>query len=224
METLGTTIALFQAISSTIKAIKHIRGLPAAFKKVQDKLPLTENTLCLARDQLKDRKLDSASISVIEPIVSNCHAKANELHEIFKEIEGKKAKADWPAISGFYYDYVLGLGKTHRVEALMKDILGNIQELALNQFFRLSTHNEAKQLEDAIEQLSDVDSSVPDSFFRTAGPSGIMNVGSGGTVEMSNPTIYDERQFSVQNTYYGTRVGIQPISIFPSNTLTTSFL
>src|SRR6187549_3306795 len=101
MEVLGaiaSTIALVQGISSTYKAIQHLKGLPKAFKEANQGLPLVENTLALVRDQLDGMVLDKASTRTIGAVVSGCEEKAKALRDIFEEAEKKKEANDWLAL------------------------------------------------------------------------------------------------------------------------------
>ena len=50
----------------------------------------------------------------------------------------------------FYHRIVILLGKAHWVEALMKDILKGLKELAINQLFKTVTQSQMARLEKAI--------------------------------------------------------------------------
>ncbi len=84
---VASTIAVIQAIASTFKAIKHLRGLPKELIEVGRSLPLAEDSLRLIRDQLHDTALDESSGDAIQPLVSFCEEKAKQLHNILKRIE-----------------------------------------------------------------------------------------------------------------------------------------
>src|SRR5271154_6676870 len=92
-----STITVVQAVSSTYKAIQHLRGLPKAFNEVNQSLPLVKETLEAARSQLLGAPLDEASAKAIEPVIKVCEEKAHALLALFQKIDnGKKdAKDGW---------------------------------------------------------------------------------------------------------------------------------
>jgi hypothetical protein len=130
-----------------------------------------EETLEAARTQLTRGPLDDAS------------AKANALLAIFQKIDNgrKDAKVAW--VLEFYRTTVIPLGKAHRVEVLMKDILEGIEKmLAIYQLFKTATRSQMAELEKAIQALSEVEPSVPDLDSDGPGPLNVtQNVGEGAT-------------------------------------------
>jgi len=182
LSVIASTIAVAQAISSTYKAIQHVKGLPKAFNEVNQSLPLVEQTLEAARSQLLVASLDEASAKAIEPVIKGCQEKANALLAIFQKIDnGKKdTKNGW--VTELYRTVVIPLGKAHRVEALMKDILKGLKDLAINQLFKTATQSQMARLEKAIQELSEVEPSVSDSDFEDSGALNVtQNVAQGGT-------------------------------------------
>ena len=79
---IASIIAIIQAISSTHKAIQHLKGLPKEFNEVNQNLPLVQDTLGLVHDRLKVVDLDESSKKTIGPIVSGCKEKAKKLRDI----------------------------------------------------------------------------------------------------------------------------------------------
>lgn len=84
------------------------------------------------------------------------------------------------SVLGFYRTSLLRLGKGNRVETLMQDILKGLRALAVNQLFRTATQSQMAKLEEAIEKLSHVESSIPDSDFESSGTHNTQHVGPGG--------------------------------------------
>ena len=146
-----------------------------------------QETLEIAQRQLQDGSIDKTSVKAIEPVIRSCQEKAKAMLEIFQQIEkaekdAKDAKAakDGPVLD-LYRKTVLRLGKAHRVEALMQDILKGLKALAINQLFKLVTQDQIARLEKAIQELSEVEPSVPDSDFETAGTMNVnQNIAAGG--------------------------------------------
>ncbi|KAH7124342.1 WD domain-containing protein [Dactylonectria macrodidyma] len=181
---VASTIAVVQAISSTYKAIQHLRGLPNEFNEVNRNLPLVQDTLGLARDQLQGLALDEPSKKAIQPIVSGCEEKAKILQDIFEKVEKGTKKSKDGSVLDLYRTLLLRLGKAHRVETLMQGILRGLDALATNQLFKTATRSQMAQLKDAIDQLSNVESSVPDSDFEGS-MTNSQNIASGGTGYLS---------------------------------------
>ncbi|KAH6881025.1 WD domain-containing protein [Thelonectria olida] len=182
------TISLLEATSTAYEAIKHVTGLPKAFEKVNESLPLAQDTLRSARDTLT-----STEKATIGPIVGKCEEKAKALLDIFEKVEAKhkehkehQASEDtknWPVVD-FYRKTLRNLGrmaKAHRVEALMQDIMEELKELAINKIFKTATDAQVTRLEKAIEELAKVEPSVPDSDLEDLGMVNISQlVASGG--------------------------------------------
>ncbi len=174
---IASTIAIIQAISATYKAIQHLKGLPREFDEVNQDLPLVQDTLDLAHHQLEATDLDESSRKAIGPVVSGCREKAKKLQDIFEKV-GRDAKDG--SVLDFYRATLLRLGKAHRVETLMQDILEGLKALAVNRLFRTATQSQMAKLEKAIDKLSHVESSVPDSAFESSGTNVTQNVAQGG--------------------------------------------
>jgi hypothetical protein len=62
---------------------------------------------------------------------------------------------------------VVYLGKSHKVETLMQELLDNLRCLAIHQLFKVNNQGLATKLENAINELSAVEPSLPDSDFET---------------------------------------------------------
>ncbi|KAH7129661.1 putative ankyrin repeat-containing protein [Dactylonectria estremocensis] len=182
LSVIASTIAVVQAISTTYKAIQHLRGLPNEFKEVNRNLPLAQDTLDLARDHLQDLALDESTKKAIQPVVTGCEEKAKMLQDIFEKVEKGVKNAKDGSVLDFYRTSLLRLGKAHRVETLMQGILRGLNALATNQLFKTATQSQMAQLKEAIDQLSNVKSSVPDSDFEG---SVTQNIASGGTGHQS---------------------------------------
>lgn len=177
---IASTIAVIQATASTYKAIQNLRGLPKEFDEVSQNLPLAENTLCLARNQLEGQTLDEPSRTALERRISGCELKAKQLRDIFEKVDNSAKNGKDRSVQALYRTSLLRLGKSHRVETLMRGILRDLDALATNQLFKTATQSQVVQLEEAIDQLSNVVSSVPDSDFNGSGASFTQNI-SGGT-------------------------------------------
>lgn len=192
---ITSTITLIQTISSTYEAIQDIKGLPNEFAEVSRKIPLAQATLALASKQLQPPGPDEASKNALRPVVSDCQQKAQMLQDIFAKVDKDVKDAKSGSVLDFYRSSLLclgNLGKGNRVEKLMQGILTDLNVLATNQLFRAATQSQMIELKGAIEQLSNVESSVPDSDFESSGTN-YLNVASGGTGYQSNITGQDHK-------------------------------
>ncbi|KAF6812719.1 hypothetical protein CSOJ01_05015 [Colletotrichum sojae] len=201
----ASTITVIQSILAVYDTIQHIKGLPKAFKEVGQSLPLVRETLELARDVLDTDNPDDAVKTAIRPALIDCKKRANTIKEIFDEIDknknqkkdGKDAK-DWSAFVRFYRKKIAPLGKAHKVEALMQDILKKLKVLAIHQIFKsyAEFQSQVEKLEKAIKALSEVEPSLPDSDFDGAATSytqnnsdnarGFISTGSGAEISMGD--------------------------------------
>ncbi|KAJ4250968.1 hypothetical protein NW762_011618 [Fusarium torreyae] len=172
---IASTISVIQAISSTYGAIRHLRGLPHEFDKVARNLPLARDTLGLARDHLQGLALDESSKNALQPLISNCDEKAKMLQDIFDKVKESMKDGKDGSVLDFYRTSLLRLGKAHRVENLMGDILKDLNALSTNRLFATVTQSQMAQLRDAINELSHVGSSVSDSEFESPASNTLIN-------------------------------------------------
>lgn len=162
---IGAVVGIVQATIAVSDSIKNLKGLPEAFKEVNKRLPLVEETLSAARTQFEKEKPDDEAAAKVEPILKGCSGKTQELKGILEKIKNAKDKS---ALS-LYRKIVLKLGKGHRVEVLMKNILEDLQILTGNQIFQVATQSQVEVLQKAIDELSQVKPSIPDHDFESAG-------------------------------------------------------
>jgi hypothetical protein len=211
LSVIASIIAVVQAIFSTYEAIQHLEGVPREFNEVNQNLPLVGGTLGLARNQLRVVDLDESSRRAIEPILSECHEKAIVLRDIFQRVDKGKKDAKDGSVLDFYRTTLLRLGKAHRVESLMQGILRGLKELAINQLFRTATQSQMVKLEHAIDRLSSVGTSVPDSDFESCVTNITQNIAKGGTGyqpvnrgHAQNNNFGTGKQFNAQTMNFGT--------------------
>lgn len=188
LNTVELTVDIVKATSATYEALQCLPGLPKEFKQVSRSLPLVQETLSLARDRLQDpgTDWDKSSKNALGPPISLCREKAEMLREVFENIRQGTKDPSAKDRSGLYlYRKCLrSLGKAYRIEKLMEGILKDLGAFATNSLIQTATESQMAQLKKEIEQLSKVESSVPDSD--TDGPmNNSQNIDSGGTGYMS---------------------------------------
>ncbi|KAM0440043.1 hypothetical protein ACHAPT_001146 [Fusarium lateritium] len=178
---IASTITVVQAIPAAYNAIQNLRGLPKAFNEVHHHLPLVQETLENVQQQLKDSSLEKAEVTPVQSTVSRCKKNADSLLRIFQDVEERFKNGKNGSVMEFYRARVLQLGKGHRVEALMQELMKGLESLAVNRLFKTATQSQLTRLEEAINALSKVDSSVPDSAFEGSRAFGtVQHIAQGG--------------------------------------------
>lgn len=173
---IGATIGIIQAIGKIYQAIKDRKGLPGAFEEISNKLPLLENTLELTKSYAEEANVDLDES--IQSTVKGCQDRATKLKKIFEEIRDAKISKSKP-IMKWYRLIVIPQGKNYRVEDLMKNMMIDVQSLSNNQVFKAATRTQIEELQKAIEELAQVEPSIPDDLFKSPASSGINVYGDG---------------------------------------------
>ena len=164
----ASTITILGTAISTYKKIKHLKGLPKEFREVEERLSLVQNTLELARGQLDDHDLDEQSRVAIQPMLTCCQNYADKLSSILRKTEMAAKDNKNNDFLSCYRMSLVRLGKAYRVETLITALLKNVDVLARNQAFRTATDAQVSRLEKAIQELSQVESSVSESELEPA--------------------------------------------------------
>jgi len=173
---ISAIITIAETAADFYEAIKDLHGLPEAFKEVNQRLPLLEQTLRDAKTQAKTAKDDEAK--ALETLLTSSKAKAEKLLDIFKKIHNS---ADSSAIT-VYRMVILKIGKKGRVEALMQDILKDMQIMTTYQVFKMVTQKHVDSLEAAEEDLKKTEEQNPsltDSEFEEKSPGAMNHYGEG---------------------------------------------
>ncbi|KAL0932015.1 kelch repeat protein [Colletotrichum truncatum] len=154
-----SAIALIDIIAKSYKTIEKINGLPKAFDEVKKDLPLVRKILQDLQRRLQTSARfaeDDEAYKVVCATVRDCNEKAKILKDIFAEFEGKckedqTAAKTWTRARAWYREALRGT-KANRVEGLMKEILGHVKTLAMNEVFGL--HDELENVTKALNELS----------------------------------------------------------------------
>ncbi|KAK1759647.1 ankyrin repeat domain-containing protein 50 [Echria macrotheca] len=152
LSVIASTIAIIQAVSKAYQAIQHLRGLPKTFDQVYKSLPLVQDTLKQALNELP--RVDQDARKAIEPVLGECEKKAEALLKIFREVSAGSNDANDRSALDIYRAIVLRLGRAHEVETLMQDILRDLKVLAVNRLFRVQPQLHEAKLDEAITRLS----------------------------------------------------------------------
>ncbi|WPH00629.1 Hypothetical protein R9X50_00345900 [Acrodontium crateriforme] len=184
---ISSIITIIDTTRQVYDAATNAEGLHEAFHLVSQKLPLVLDILIDCRriseqkqdqfkqetDVIRKRELEK-SAEAVRPVVEQCKQSAKELQEIFGKVFTGDG-ANWferyrKAASAVF-------GKKGRVEDLMSDMLDSLQLLQAKQIFRDAVSQHSSELVEAIQELSEVASSLPeeDGRYKHSG-SGPMNV------------------------------------------------
>ncbi|KAF3927389.1 hypothetical protein ABW21_db0205276 [Orbilia brochopaga] len=182
-------LGIAEVVGEIYRTAKDAESLPKAFSDVAQRLPLLQNTLKKAEDQLKARNLTTNEEKEIKPIIVACEENAKDLKRIFEAV------VPLPGASRTerYCAAARALGKKGRVESLMKGMLERVQDLVNNHTIRAATEEQIKELSDAINAMAKLPPSVPDSVFDKSAPHNV-HWGSGsindhsGTGDINNHT------------------------------------
>jgi NACHT NTPase-like protein len=208
---IGTTVTIIEATLKSTQTIIKIADLPAAFKQVEKHLPLVKRTLYDAERTIKGSN-DDLPVNSIEKILNECQERVEQLDVIFTELEEKcnqdKEKASWSTVRSWYRDVLRGI-KGHRVEVLMKEIMGSLTKLGTLATFRGATQQDMEEIKAALKELLKVEPSLDDAEFGALGsnyatqnvaPSavGAMVQASGGEYRLE-PTMYRQGDGGTMN-------------------------
>ncbi|OGM48499.1 hypothetical protein ABOM_002431 [Aspergillus bombycis] len=150
-------IEVTEGIAEAYNPIKDLRGLPKAFREVNNLLPFVRQILRDAKGPTK-KPMSANEVKALKTAMCRCAEKADKLLEIFK----KMAKTDGQYSSSVYRAIVLKQGK-HRVETLMDGILQDLGALVGNHIFPVEIQRQVQPLEDARAELAKVPPSLVDS-------------------------------------------------------------
>lgn len=159
----GTVIGIISAVISIIQttrtvydAAKDAKGQPESFRQVVARLPLVNEILESAKE--RTQTLDESAREALKPILKSCKAKAEDLKKLFQEVV-RKDDDKW---YDRYKKALSTLGKGDKVECLMEGILQDVQVVACERLMGTATDIQVKELEDAIKEMNEMPSSLPD--------------------------------------------------------------
>lgn len=166
-------VGILDVAITTYNKIKDVAGLPEAFRKVGEKLPLTKHIL--DNVQLQASKATDQVDAALTPVIHSCRDNAEKLKTILERIDLNDGS--WSRNS--YIKVIKAWGKKGRVEELMRKILEDVQFVAADRTMQAATAEQLVSLKDAIEELSRVNPSAPDELFDSHGSNIISYEGSG---------------------------------------------
>lgn len=174
--------------------IEDLENLPDEFIQVNQCFLVAKETLSYAR---KNAIWDESSTDSVQSSATSLEKKAKMLQKIFSQVgEEMENDSNDESVLDCYRDILLKLGKSYRVEALMLGLLKDIIALFTKGLLKAEDYMKFDELKEAIDTMSQVESSVSDDDFQTSGANFTQNVASGGT---GNQSYYGGRGHHVFN-------------------------
>lgn len=184
---VSSVITVVDSIKRVYEAASNTQGLPEAFREVYARLPIVQNILRIAKQQIEGGNANDGFYKGAQEIVENCCKKMQKLEEIFQKV----MPADGASRAERYLSAVKTLGKGSRVENLMKGTLEDVQLLATNSGMMSVTSAQRKEVADAIKEVDALSPSLPEHALEETGftaihsGSGAINQASGD--QYNNP-------------------------------------
>lgn len=171
-------LAALQTTSNQYKEdLQSFEDLPTEFAEVNQCFPLAEDILRHARD---NSVWDASSMKIIQPLATSLDKKAKMLQSIFSKVGKELDDSNDKSALDCYHDTLIDMGKSYCVEVLMLGVLKDLNALFANELLKSENYPRVGELEDAIDRLSNVQSSVPDADLETTGARFTQNVHNGG--------------------------------------------
>lgn len=159
---ISSVIAIVEGINQVYDAAANVEGLPLAFRDVAERLPIVQTILASARTHISAGDVDDGLCKAIQPVIMQCEQKAEKLGKLFTKV----VPSNDASRGERYLMAISTLGKGGKVETLMKGILQDVQLLADNYGMRIITSDQVKELSKAIEDVSKIQPSVPNTQFQ----------------------------------------------------------
>lgn len=172
LHVIASVTSIIGDITTKYTTIDNIANLPNAFEEVKRTLPIVGGIFFGMKERLGKRKLPVEQSQAILNNLKPCEDKIKELQRVIDviktEFEADQHAGDWARVRHAYHK-ALGRVKALGVESLMKDILKGIKKLAQVQVFELVTQDDLKAIENALEKLESVESSLEVSELDSTG-------------------------------------------------------
>lgn len=190
---ISTVIAVIDATKKVYDGASSATGLPEVFREVGGRLPLVRAILGSAKQHIDDGQVDEASCTAMKPVINACEEKAKKLKVIFQKV----LPHDDASRIDRYISAAKTFGKGGRVEVLMKGMLDDVLLLASNHGLESATAHQVDQLTKAIQEMSGIKPSIPDSEFQET----TFTNNSFGDGHMTNNNVQGNQKFMAN---YGT--------------------
>lgn len=199
---ISATVALIETVIKLRKAYDEANDVPEAITQVLNRLPLIKTTLEQAAREAANTSISNPEVSsAVGNVVEACKQKAEQLEEIFTYI----APTPEASIMRKYRLIMRRVGKGKKVETLARSMMEDLTVLA--QYWDIGESAE-KEVDDAIEALSNVPASIDDAeLMESNAPRSVFNNTGGGTFNLNqgdNGRIYSgDGMKNAETMYFG---------------------
>ncbi|KAK6337149.1 hypothetical protein TWF718_009933 [Orbilia javanica] len=179
----SSIIAIIDGMAKVVEAALDAEGLPKAFRRASQKLPMISDILDATKTTLElndSSKIDTAA----KRTVDRCQEDWDKLKQLFDKVvpEDKSSRMER------YKKAARTLGKGGKVETLMKNLLENVQLLATFKIMTergeepIGSETDKKKLDKHIADVAGWEPSLPDDVFEEKGGYTMNVSGSGNSV------------------------------------------
>ena len=190
---ISSVISIVDGIKQVYDAATSAEGIPAASREVAARLPIISNILGKTERYIKEDRVSADAYEGVMQVIQACQDKATKLEVLFRKvIPGENASRRERYIAA-----IKTLGKGNVVEKLMKGMLEDVQLLVGEHSLRVATKDEAEQLAKAIQGVSAIPPSIPESelqehnFTANYSGSGTQNNAQGEYIAQGNARQYN---------------------------------
>jgi len=195
---ISSIISIVHGTTQIYDAETDTHGLPEAFSEVADRLPIVRAVLGSAKHYIEGGYSDEESCHGARPVIENCKMKAKKVEELFRIV----MSGDGAPRAEKYIAAARTLGRGSQVEALMKGMLEDLQQFAINHEMAALTEAQQKDIADAIEELGALPSSIPDQvnegsrFSAFHSGSGAINQSQGNMYNIGSGQFYQAQNMN----------------------------
>ncbi|KAK6841224.1 hypothetical protein PG995_000322 [Apiospora arundinis] len=159
---ISSVIAIIDGAKKIYDGATNSTGLPAAFRDVNERLPIVCNILESANRYIQDGSVEASTCEAMKPLIARCEERAKTLEGIFRNV----IPPDDASPLERYYRTAKALGKGCRVETLMRGLLEDVLLLVSRHGLEGAMAHQLDQLQESIQAMNTVEPSIPDSEFQ----------------------------------------------------------
>ena len=179
LEIISAILTILDTLKGVLDAVRDARGLPEAFRKIADTMPLVVDTMREADNVQWDTAMDYSEpqqtqsckdaiekkARLIKPVIMTCHDNLKELKAILCIVIRPQGYSS--ALDRYMQAFCTAVpARQRRVEELVREILNNLQSLHEHAFFN-EGEARSKELDAAIAALDELPSSLPEEDVRS---------------------------------------------------------
>ncbi|KAK8123166.1 hypothetical protein PG984_011836 [Apiospora sp. TS-2023a] len=158
---ISAVIAIVDGMKQLYDGATDATGLPKAFREVAVRLPLVNVILGSVHRHLQHNEVNESSLGAMKAVLHQAQSKTADLKKLFDKVIPLDEDPRWDR----YVKLARTLGKSGKVETLMVGLMTDVQLLLGKMGLENSTAQEVHELRHAIQEISDMEPSIPDHEF-----------------------------------------------------------